>query len=96
MTIDETKIVAIGEWLYDGIVPCRIVIIKEDMWPGSGDSEDPPEIADDRYVPCVSVWFESPPTKGMYNAGGGYYLAVDEAIRAVTNLIGGEISWEKK
>jgi len=85
MIIDEAKTVATGEWMYDGIKPCRIIIKVEDLWPGSGDYEDPPEIFEDRHLPCLSVWYESPSSKGTFHSGGGYYLTVEDVLIGVQN-----------
>jgi len=85
MKIDKNRIVAKGEWKYGGITPCLIVVQQEDTWPGSGDFEDPPEITEDRKVACFSVWYENPSSKGNFNAGGGYFLSLEEAIEEITN-----------
>jgi len=95
MIIDENKILARGEWKYDGVTPCLIVIQAESRWPGSGDYEDPPEFADDHDIPCVSVWYENPGSIGTFNAGGGYFLSVKEAIEAVTKNLQGPIIWQR-
>jgi len=96
MKINESKVVAKGEWKYDGITPCCIVVQKETTWPGSGDTEDAPEVAEDREMPCFSVWYESPSNKGRFNAGGGCYQTVEEAIKETTKKIQGPVIWNRK
>jgi hypothetical protein len=64
MKVDEVRIMKVGEWLYDGMVPCEVVITREDIFPGSGDYEDPPEIANDRNIQCVQIWYENPSLEG--------------------------------
>jgi hypothetical protein len=96
MNIQEDKVVATGEWLYDGIVPRKVVVVREDVWPGSGDYEDPHEIAEDRNVTCFSVWFESPGQAMEFKAGGGYYATIDEAITASESKLSGPVKWNKK
>ena len=54
-------IVKRGSWLYDGSVPSALVIVRGDVFYGTGDYEDPPEICDDRDVEAFQVWFETPP-----------------------------------
>jgi hypothetical protein len=96
MKIDEARIVAEGEWMYDAAIPCRIVILSEAFFPGSGDYGDPPEIAEDREVPCFSVWFSNLSCKDEFNAGGGYYLTLSEAIRAVEAKVKGPVTWKRR
>ena len=94
MKIDESRIVKTGEWLYDGTIPCQIVITLEDLFPGTGDGEDPPEIANDRHVPCVQIWYENPSQPGDFKAGGGYAWTVAEAVRRVESTIRSKVRWK--
>lgn len=94
MKIEENKIVAKGKWKYGGITPCLVIIQEETTWPGSGDYEDPPEIAENREVRCFSVWYENPSNKGSFNAGGGYFLTLEEAIRETTKKLQGPVNWD--
>jgi len=43
------EVVKNGTFLYDGTVMCDVRIVRSDMRPGSGDCEDPPELANDQY-----------------------------------------------
>jgi hypothetical protein len=95
MNIAQARIVKLGEWFYDGTTPCRIAILTESLLPGSGDHEDPEEIASDRNVPCFSVWFENPARKGEYNAGGGHYLTVEDAMESAEMKINGQVHWSR-
>lgn len=79
MDMSSREILASGTSLYDGKVPCRIVLVREDCIPGSGDYEDPPEIREDREVACVAVWHEAAGTPGVFNCCRGYYLTLEEA-----------------
>lgn len=94
MKIDESRILKTGEWLYDSTIPCQIVITREDMFPGSGDYEDPPEIANDKHVPCVQIWYENPSKRGDFNAGGGYAMTVEDAIKRVEITIRARVEWK--
>lgn len=96
MNIDEKRIVAKGEWKYGGTTPCLIVVQREDTWPGTGDFEDPPEIAEDRRMPCFSVWYENPSCKGTFNAGGGYFLSLEDAIEETTKKVQGPVMWDRR
>ena len=95
MRIDETRVVADGEWLYDSIMPCRVVILSESIFPGSGDYEDPSEIAEDRDVPCFSVWYQNLTYRKDFNAGGGCYMTLEEAIEGVEETVNNDVIWKK-
>jgi hypothetical protein len=45
---DDLPILAEGEWLYDGTVPVRLRVFASPMYYGTGDYEDPSDIAEDR------------------------------------------------
>jgi hypothetical protein len=94
MTIDESRIAKTGEWFHDGSIRCRILIQSETCLPGSGDHHDPEKIANDRDIPCFSIWYENPAQKGNYNAGGGYRLTLEEAMRSVEAAIEGHVTWK--
>jgi hypothetical protein len=76
MEIDPARIIATGTWLYDGTLPCKVIIQREDVWPAFDDPEDDPE-AEDKVMPCVSVWYESPGGGNPFSAGRGYYHTVE-------------------
>ena len=44
--------VRVGAWLYAGSVPLALRIFKSDIYDGTGDDEDDPEIRDDQAVEC--------------------------------------------
>lgn len=90
------NVVATGDWLYDGIVPCKVLIVREDAWPGSGDYEDSPDLAEDRKGTCFSVLFESPGRTMELKAGGGYYATIEEAIAAIEAKLSSPVKWKKK
>jgi len=94
MEIDQSRIVATGVWLYDGTVPCRVVIQSEDIWPAFYDPEDDPNV-DDKEISCVSVWYENPAGGHTFNAGGGYYHTVEEAKAGVEKTVVGEVKWDE-
>ena len=91
MVVDLSKTVLRGQWLYAGEVSRQIVVLREELLPGSGDYEDPPDIADDRLVTCYAVWFETDP--GVFTTGAGSYEALSEAITQVERLTSGAVSW---
>lgn len=49
MALHEGEVVVkSGTFLYDGTVTCNLRIVRSQVCPGSGDWEDPPELAEDK------------------------------------------------
>ncbi len=47
-----------GNLIYDGVKKYHADIFEHDVLYGSGDYEDPPEIANDREVTCYYIWYQ--------------------------------------
>jgi hypothetical protein len=88
------EIIKRGMWLYDGSVPVAVVIARGDVFVGSGDHEDPPDVRDDRHVETFRVWFEVPPGSGEFPSGGGQFLSLREAVEAAEGLVPSDVRWE--
>src|SRR5882762_11738588 len=87
--------VAEGTWLFDGSVRCAVAIVRRDILYGTGDSEDPPHIADDQHVETFEILYESPGDPNRFNAGGGQYRTLDEARAAAESACGPSLRWLK-
>ena len=94
MKPDAARIIKDGYWLYNGTTRCRIVITREDFFPGTGDCEDPPTDRDDNHAPCVKIWFDNPAQKNDFYASR-YAHSVEEALSDLSRLISGMIEWTK-
>jgi len=68
--------------LYDSTVEHEVKIIKWHTLYGSGDYEDE-EYCDDREVECYYIWYEDLTQKGVFNAGAGACLSLEEAMALV-------------
>jgi len=88
-------VVKSGTFLYDGTVTCDLRIVRSQVRPGSGDWEDPPELADDKEGEFFYVQFGSTTERGRFNASGGGGPTMDEAIAAAESAsgIGKTIQW---
>ncbi|MDX2094264.1 MAG: hypothetical protein SFX73_40910 [Kofleriaceae bacterium] len=81
-----------GAFLYDGIVRCPVRVVQTEFLPGSGDHEDPPEIADDQ----PGTWFRvdltgaGEPTRWSSSIVG--FKTLDEAIAHCESLA---IVWDE-
>jgi hypothetical protein len=90
---DRGEIVARGSWLYAGSVRSGIVDVRRAVRYGTGDYEDPPDIAEDRFIETYEPWFELPGEPGNFGAGGGQYATLTDALAAVEALCGDSVDW---
>jgi hypothetical protein len=89
----QEAIARLGVFLYDGSVRCPVRIVMTDFRPGSGDAEDPPEIADDQ----VGVWYRVDLAAAgdlvEWRVGGGYFRSQEEAERHLEQTLA-DLHWE--
>ncbi len=85
-----------GTFLYDGTVLCDVCITYSDVRFGSGDEEDAPDLRDDMKVATYYVFFGSTTERGRYNAAGGGYSSLEEAIANVERRpgFGQSVTWD--
>lgn len=90
------NIVKEGTFLYDDCVECDICIVYCAVRYGSGDYEDPPEIENDVDVNTYYLWFGSTTERGRYNAGGGGYSSLAEAMENAESRpgFGSSVRWK--
>ena len=88
------KIVAAGTFVYGGM-ECELRIVLSPVRYGSGDYEDDPEIADDSVADTYYVQYGSVTQKGIFNAGGGGYPSLAQALAAAESApgIGSTLRW---
>jgi|WetSurMetagenome_2_1015567.scaffolds.fasta_scaffold493787_1 hypothetical protein len=82
-----------GIWLYAGSVACEVRIVRYDTFYGSGDCEDPPEIAEEQQVECYYLLIHTPagfPEWGIHGAT----LSLSEATAKAELLLGTKLSWK--
>jgi hypothetical protein len=84
-----------GTFLYDGTVTCDVRIILSQVRHGSGDLEDPPELADDKEGEFFYVQYGSTTERGHFNASGGGGATMEEAIAVAESAsgIGKTVQW---
>ena len=81
--LSKAKIVKRTKGLYGGVREYEIIFVESDILYGTGDYEDPPEIADNQSVVCYYCGFENLIKKGDFNSWRGGYLTLDEAEKAI-------------
>ena len=92
--IETRSPVKTGSWLYDGRIPCEVRIVPHNIWYGSGDYEDPPDVANDREIPCFYILFHTPVGEPQW-AGGGAALTLPEAVAIVERKLGNAVTWQE-
>ena len=80
-----------GKCAYGNTKEYFVKIVKWDILYGTGDYEDPEDIGDDRDIECYYVLYEDLVQKGVYNAGGGGFLSLEEAISSVE--LNNKVEW---
>ena len=92
---DHENVVATGTFLYDDAVECDICIVYSLVRFGSGDYEDLPELENDIEVDTYYVWFGSTTERNRFNAGGGGFPSLQEAINNVEGRpgFGASVRW---
>lgn len=89
------NVVAKGTFLYDGTVECDICIVFSPVRYGRGDHEDPPETQNDIEVDTYYLWFGSTTERNRFNAGGGGFSSLQEAMKNAEGrpVIGSTVQW---
>ena len=93
---DRGSVVVEGTWLYADHIRCRIAVVRRDIMYGSGDYEDPSEVAEDQTIETFEVLYTSPTNPEDLCAGGGQFRTLDEACAAARAACGATVHWEAK
>jgi hypothetical protein len=83
----------VGTWLYDGTIPCQVVVRSSNTAFGSGDHADPDDLREDRARRCFYVgWYHS--TDSTRNVSeSGPFDTLREAIASVRVASRGSVAW---
>jgi hypothetical protein len=91
---DANSVVLRGTWLYAGSVPCEVRIVRSSVRHGSGDTEDPQEVANDQDVECYYLEYQT--TAGTPKwVGGGSSQSIAEAKQSAALLLGASLKWQE-
>lgn len=91
MIMNDNEIICCAQLLYGGIKEYHAVIIQSDIFPGTGDYEDPVEVQEDKEITCYQVLFEDLVNPENYNSGRTF-LQLEEA-RQYIESVEGFICW---
>lgn len=94
--LDQLPCVKHGLWLHGGVTTCHVRIVRHHLLLGTGDADDPPEIAGDRVAECYYVLFDLPchghgPAPAWQN--GGAAMSLREAVFLAERRLGPVVSW---
>ena len=92
--LERAEPVKRGTWLYAGSIPCEVRIVRHHTLYGTGDYEDPPDIANDREVECFYLLFHTPAGKPPW-VGGGAALSLSDAIALAEEKLEGTVTWQE-
>ena len=84
LDLSKCKIMKQGILLYDHALEYSVIIVESDILYGTGDFDDPPEIAEDRECLCYYAWCDSPHSRNEY-CSGWYeaFMSVKEAMNTI-------------
>lgn len=95
--LDRLPAVRQGLWFSGGCITCHVRIVRHDVLFGSGDDDDPPELARDRHVECYYVRYDLPSfnQRGPRRwRDGGAALSLREAVFLAQRRLGPAVCWE--
>jgi hypothetical protein len=87
---DDEELVARGSWFYGGSVRLEIQIVRRATRLGSGDYEDPPEVAEDVSAETYELRYEVAGSPGRH---GGQFATLSEARTAAETSRRRSVSW---
>ncbi|MFL6697965.1 MAG: hypothetical protein ACJ8GJ_12415 [Vitreoscilla sp.] len=82
-SFDDLPVLAEAQWLYDGSVPVRIRVHSSPMYYGTGDYEDPTDIAEERPGEFYILSWESAGSPGSFPNAMPNLASIDEVLETV-------------
>jgi len=90
--VDQLIPVKQGLWFYAGVTTCHVRIVRHHTLYGSGEADDPPELARDREVECFYIRFDKPHARPLWH-DGGTALSLREAVFLAERNLGPMVCW---
>ncbi len=90
--VDQLPPVKQGLWFFAGVTTCHVHIVRHHTLYGTGDADDPPELARDREVECYYIRFDKPHTPVPWQDGGAA-LSLREAVFLAERRLGPVVCW---
>ena len=88
-------VVKAGTFLYNETIPCDIRIVRSPIRYGTGDHDDPPDVANDQDREVFYVQFGSTTERGQFSSNGGDNATLGDAVLAAETApgIGHTVQW---
>jgi hypothetical protein len=77
-----------GTFLYAAEVVCDICVVQSQVRYGTGDYEDPPEIANDIEAEAYYVHYGSTTQRGVFSAGSMAFPSLEQAVLGAAEQLG--------
>lgn len=90
------SIVKTGTFRYGGSVPCDIRIVFSPVQYGTGDVEDPAEVANDLQQSTFYIQFGSTTQRGVFQSGCRGFQSLAEAVAKAESTpgVGPTLEWQ--
>ena len=85
-------VVKTGTYLYAGEVVCDLQVVYSAVRYGSGDSEDPADVANDQSRASYYLEYGSTTERGAFSAGGGGFDSLEQAMQHAEKMVQG-VRW---
>ena len=85
MTVEEIrfKMIKKGIYTYAGVTEYFVYICEENVFYGTGDHEDIPEVANDKEMRCYAVYYSDIRDKNVISASAGQFESYENAVKIV-------------
>ena len=85
MTIEniKSKMIKKGIYTYAGITEYYVYICEENVFYGTCDYEDIPEVANDKEMRCYAVYYSDIRDKNVINASAGQFENYEDAVKII-------------
>lgn len=90
--VEQLSLVKQGLWFYGGVTTCHVHIVRHHTLYGSGDADDPPELAQDHAVDCYYVRYDNPHSAETWHDAGAA-LSLREAVFLAERKFGPGVNW---
>lgn len=90
--VDQLPSVKHGLWFYGGVTTCHVRIVRHHTLYGTGDADDPSELAADREMECYYVRYHGPAEARPW-LDGGAALSLREAVFLAERRLGPVVNW---
>ncbi|PCJ14507.1 MAG: hypothetical protein COB04_15200 [Gammaproteobacteria bacterium] len=89
----DELLIETGSWLYAGSVECIVHLVERNVAYGSGDSEDPIEVREDRDGVFYYLKMSDPTAPGKFSTESGAFESIEKA-KGYAGKVCSELVWK--